>query len=157
MNEEYNYDLFIKEAKDLCEKTKNIFKIMEVQSLIKINYIKGNLNIGDDSYILECNIIFSEVFNLPVMYFIIYDENGMITKFEEFNKKFPTINNEFINFCEISKENFPYGGGVYEYMHLCKFNQLLKKLPNINNKLIFCLSVILQMFNINFVKYFNFN
>ena len=157
MNEEYNYDLFIKDAKYLCEKTKNKFKIIKTQSVLNINYLKGNLNIGDNSYLLECNIIFSEVFNSPVIYFLIYDSNGMIIKYEDYNKKYPLINNDCVNFCEITKENFPYGGGVYEHMHLCKFNQLLKTLPNIDNKLIFSLSAIFQMFNINFMEYFNFN
>ena len=154
-NFKYTYEQFYNDAIKLSNETNNKFNICCTEKIIKISYIKATFNL-ENEYILNINILYNDAYQLPVLYFIIYDNNGIPTSFNDYMKKFPSDNN-FIKFCEISNQNHPLQGNVYEYMHLCKFNQLLKKLPNINNKLIFCLSVILQMFNINFVKYFNFN
>ena len=66
----YTYEKFIEEGKKLCLETNNLFKFC-LNDLLNINYIQGNLIISEN-IILELDIIFSDIYSLPVLYFIIY-------------------------------------------------------------------------------------
>ena len=145
----YSYKEFIDEGKMLCEKTNNIFKFC-LNELLDINYIQGNLNISDN-IILELDIIFSDVYSLPVLYFQIY-KDGIPYNFDNYIKEFPPINEDLIKNAIISKENHPFTGNVYSYMHLCQFNFMIKEINNIKNILYFWLSLILQIFNFDLIK-----
>ena len=62
------------------------------------------------------------------------------------------IDTKMINLCEISKENHPLNGNVYEFMHLCKLNQFINKVDDVDNILIFWSSIVLQLFNLDLSK-----
>ena len=145
----YSYDKFIEEGKKLCLDTNNSFKFC-LNELLNINYIQGNLNIYDN-IILELDIIFSDVYSLPVLYFQIY-KDGIPYNFDNYIKEFPPINEDLIKNAIISKENHPFTGNVYSYMHLCQFNFMIKEIKNIKNILYFWLSLILQIFNFDLIK-----
>ena len=145
----YSYDKFIEEGKKLCLDTNNTFKLC-LNELLDINYIQGNLNISDN-IILELDIIFSDVYSLPVLYFQIY-KDGIPYNFDYYIKEFPPINEDLIKNAIISKENHPFTGNVYSYMHLCQFNFMIKEIKNIKNILYFWLSLILQIFNFDLIK-----
>ena len=145
----YSYDKFIEEGKKLCLDTNNTFKLC-LNELLDINYIQGNLNISDN-IILELDIIFSDVYSLPVLYFQIY-KDGIPYNFDNYIKEFPPINEDLIKNAIISKENHPFTGNVYSYMHLCQFNFMIKEINNIKNILYFWLSLILQIFNFDLIK-----
>ena len=145
----YTYKEFIDEGKKLCDKTHNLFKFC-LNELLNINYIQGNLNISD-SITLELDILFSEVYFLPVMYFQIY-KDGIPYNFDNYIKEYPSINENLIKSAIISKENHPLTGRIYNFMHLCKFNFLMKDIQNINNILFFWLSLVLQIFNFDLIK-----
>ena len=98
----YSYDKFIEEGKKLCLDTNNTFKLC-LNELLNINYIQGNLNISDN-IILELDIIFSDVYSLPVLYFQIY-KDGIPYNFDNYIKEFPPINEDLIKNAIISKEN----------------------------------------------------
>ena len=149
---EYTYEQFYNDALKLCNDTHNKFNIC-TNNYVKISYIKGNFNLGND-YIVNIDILYSETFQLPVCYFIIYDTNGIPISFYDYFEKFPS-DNDFIKYSEISKENHPLNGNIYEYMHLCRFNQLLTTLPNIGNILTFWLSIIMPIFNIDIIFFFH--
>ena len=144
----YTYKEFIEEGKKLCEKTNNLFKFC-LNELLDISYIQGNLNISKD-IILELDILFSEVYSLPVMYFQIY-KNGIPYNFDIYIKENPSVNENIIKSAIISKENHPLTGKVYNFMHLCKFNFLMKSIK-IDNILYFWLSLILQIFNFDIME-----
>lgn len=111
---------------------------------------------SSNSYSFEFNIIFSETYQLPVLYFLIYNDNtGEITSFTSYNESNPS-QSDLIKFFEVSKENHPFTGRINEFLHLCKFNQLLNQLQSISDKeqeihtiLTFWFSIILQLFNID--------
>ena len=145
----YSYDKFIEEGKKLCLDTNNTFKLC-LNELLDINYIQGNLNISDN-IILELDIIFSDVYSLPVLYFQIY-KDGIPYNFDNYIKEFPPINEDLIKNAIISKENHPFTGNVYSYMHLCQFSFMIKEINNIKNILYFWLSLILQIFNFDLIK-----
>ena len=144
----YSYNEFIEEGKKLCELTKNIFKFC-LNELLNINYIQGNLNISEN-IILELDILFSDVYSLPGMYFQIY-KDGIPYNFDKYIKEYPSVNENLINSAIISKENHPLTGRAYNYMHLCKFNSLMKEIKKIDNILFFWLSLVLQIFNFDLV------
>ena len=145
----YTYKEFIDEGKKLCDKTHNLFKFC-LNELLNINYIQGNLNISD-SITLELDILFSEVYFLPVMYFQIY-KDGIPYDFDNYIKEYPSVNENLIKSAIISKENHPLTGRIYNFMHLCKFNFLMKDIQNIKNILFFWLSLVLQIFNFDLIK-----
>ena len=145
----YTYKEFIDEGKKLCDKTHNLFKFC-LNELLNINYIQGNLNISD-SITLELDILFSEVYSLPVMYFQIY-KDGIPYDFDNYIKEYPSVNENLIKSAIISKENHPSTGRIYNFMHLCKFNFLMKDIQNIKNILFFWLSLVLQIFNFDLIK-----
>ena len=145
----YTYKEFIDEGKKLCDKTHNLFKFC-LNELLNINYIQGNLNISD-SITLELDILFSEVYFLPVMYFQIY-KDGIPYDFDNYIKEYPSVNENLIKSAIISKENHPLTGRIYNFMHLCKFNFLMKDIQKINNILFFWLSLVLQIFNFDLIK-----
>ena len=145
----YTYKDFIEEGKKLCEKTQKLFKFC-INELLEINYIKANINISE-SIILELDILFSDVYSLPVMYFQIY-KDGIPYDFDNYIKEFPSVSPDLIKAAIISKENHPLTGRIYNFMHLCKFNFLMKDIKNISNILFFWLSLILQIFNYDLVK-----
>ena len=152
-NFSYTYEQFYNDAIKLSNETNNKFNICCTEKIIKISYIKATFNL-ENEYILNINILYNDAYQLPVLYFLIYDNNGIPISFNDYMKKFPSDNN-FIKFCEISNQNHPLQGNVYEYMHLCKFNQLLTELPDIGNILTFWLSITMQIFNIDITTYFN--
>ena len=145
----YTYNQFIEEGKKLCEKTNNIFKFC-LNDLLNISYIQGNLNISENIS-LELDILFSEVYSLPGMYFQIY-KDGIPYNFDNYIKEYPSVNESLIKSAIISKENHPFTGNVFNYMHLCKFNFLMKDIENIENILFFWLSLVLQIFNFDLIK-----
>ena len=145
----YSYKEFIDEGKILCEKTNNIFKFC-LNELLDINYIQGNLNISEN-IILELDILYSDVFTLPGMYFQIY-KDGIPYNFDNYIKEYPCVDGNLINAAIISKENHPLTGRVYNYMHLCKFSMLMKEIKKIDNILFFWLSLVLQIFNYDLIK-----
>ena len=145
----YSYKEFIDEGKILCEKTNNIFKFC-LNELLDINYIQGNLNISE-KIILELDILYSDVFTLPGMYFQIY-KDGIPYNFDNYIKEYPCADENLINAAIISKENHPLTGRVYNYMHLCKFSMLMKDIKKIDNILFFWLSLVLQIFNFDLMK-----
>ena len=145
----YTYEKFIEEGKKLCLETNNLFKFC-LNELLNINYIQGNLNISEN-IILELNIIFSDVYSLPVLYFIIY-KDGIPYNFEDYIKEYPSVNEDLVKNAIISKENHPFNGRVYNFMHLCQFNFMIKKIENIKNILYFWLSLVLQIFNFDIIK-----
>ena len=150
----YTYEKFIEEGKNLCSQTNNIFKFC-LNELLNINYIQGNLNISEN-IILELDIIFSDVYSLPVMYFIIY-KDGIPYDFDKYIKEYPSVNEDLIKSAEISKENHPFTGRVFNFMHLCQFNFLIKKIENIKNILYFWLGLVLQIFNFDIIKIIKLN
>ena len=145
----YTYEKFIEEGKKLCLDTNNLFKFC-LNDLLNINYIQGNLNISEN-IILELDIIFSDVYSLPVMYFQIY-KNGIPYNFDIYIKEYPSVNEDLLKNAVISKENHPFTGRVYNFMHLCQFNFMIKKIQNINNILYFWLGLVLQIFNFDIIK-----
>ena len=149
----YTYEKFLEEGKKLCEQSNNLFKFCH-NELLDINYIQGNLNISE-SIILELDIIFSEVYFLPVMYFQIYKE-GIPYNFENYIKEYPSVNEDLVKQAIISKENHPFTGRVYSFMHLCQFNFMIKKIHNIKNILYFWLGLVLQIFNFDLIKIIHF-
>lgn len=166
-NYHYNYQLFLKDANLLVNQSNNLFKLCLAttkDNILEFYYIKANLNIINDKYNLEMYIIFSETYQLPVLYFNIYinevednEENcssccsAQIINYEELKKK-EEISSDMVRYCEISRENNPYTGIVCEYLHLCQLNQLLNSLKDINNILYFWLSIVLQIFNVDLTK-----
>ena len=84
----YTYEKFIEEGKKLCLETNNVFKFC-LNELLDIYYIQGNLCIAE-SIILELDIIFSDVYSLPVLFFIIYksQKNNFTLKLYFYNNKF---------------------------------------------------------------------
>ena len=145
----YTYEKFIEEGKKLCLDTNNLFKFC-LNDLLNINYIQGNLNISEN-IILELDIIFSDVYSLPVIYFQIY-KNGIPYNFDIYIKEYPSVNEDLLKNAVISKENHPFTGRVYNFMHLCQFNFMIKKIQNINNILYFWLGLVLQIFNFDIIK-----
>ena len=145
----YAYEKFIEEGKKLCSDTNNLFKFC-LNELLNINYIKGNLNLSEN-FILELDITFSEVYTLPVMYFQIY-KNGVPYNFDDYIKEFPSINEDLLKNAIISKENHPFTGSVYNFMHLCHFNFMIQKFENVKNILYFWLGLVLQIFNVDIIK-----
>ena len=150
----YTYEKFIEEGKKLCSESNNIFKFC-LNELLNINYIQGNLNISE-SIILELDIIFSDVYSLPVMYFQIY-KDGIPFDFETYLKEFPSVNQDLVKGAKISKENHPFTGKVYYFMHLCQFNFMIKEIDNIKNILYFWLGLVLQIFNFDIIKIIKFH
>ena len=145
----YTYKEFIEEGRKLCDKTNNLFKFC-LNELLNINYIQGNINISE-SILLELDILFSDVYSLPVMYFQIY-KDGIPYNFDNYIKEYPCVDGNLINAAIISKENHPLTGRVYNYMHLCKFSMLMKDIKKIDNILFFWLSLVLQIFNFDLMK-----
>ena len=145
----YSYKEFIEDGKLLCEKTNDLFKFC-LNELLNINYIQGNLNISEN-IILELDILFSDVYTLPVMYFQIY-KDGIPYNFDNYIKEYPCVDENLINSAIISKENHPLTGRVYQFLHLCKFNFLMKDIKKIDNILFFWLSLVLQIFNFDLIK-----
>ena len=145
----YSYKEFIEDGKLLCDKTNNLFKFC-LNELLNINYIQGNLNISEN-IILELDILFSDVYTLPVMYFQIY-KDGIPYNFDNYIKEYPCVDENLINSAIISKENHPLTGRVYQFLHLCKFNFLMKDIKKIDNILFFWLSLVLQIFNFDLIK-----
>ena len=145
----YSYKEFIEDGKLLCDKTNNLFKFC-LNELLNINYIQGNLNISEN-IILELDILFSDVYTLPVMYFQIY-KDGIPYNFGNYIKEYPCVDENLINSAIISKENHPLTGRVYQFLHLCKFNFLMKDIKKIDNILFFWLSLVLQIFNFDLIK-----
>ena len=117
---------------------------------MEINYIQGNININEN-IVLELDILFSDVYSLPVMYFQIY-KDGIPYDFDNYIKEFPSVSPDLIKASIISKENHPLTGRIYNFMHLCKFNLLMKDIKEIKNILFFWLSLVLQIFNYDLVK-----
>ena len=150
----YSYDKFIEEGKKLCLESNNIFKFC-LNELLNVNYIQGNLNISEN-IILELDIIFSDVYSLPILYFIIY-KDGVPYNFDEYIKEYPSINKDLVKNAIISKENHPFTGRVYNFMHLCQFNFIIKKIEKIKNILYFWLSLVLQIFNFDIIKIIKIN
>ena len=150
----YTYENFIEEGKKLCEESNNIFKFC-LNELLNINYIQGNLNISEN-IILELDILFSDVYTLPVMYFQIY-KDGIPYNFGNYIKEYPCVDENLINSAIISKENHPFTGRVYNFMHLCKFNFMIKSIPNLKNILYFWLGLVLQIFNFDIIKIIKLN
>ena len=132
----------------MCEKTNNLFKFC-LNQLLRINYIQGSINISEN-FILELDILFSEVYSLPGMYFQIY-KDGIPYNFDNYIKEYPPINENLIKSAVISKENHPFTGKVYNYMHLCEFSFLMKSIK-IDNILFFWLSLVFQIFNYDLIK-----
>ena len=97
----YTYKEFTEEGQKLCDKTHNLFKFC-LNELLNISYIQGNINISKD-IILEVDILFSEVYSLPVMYFQIY-KNGMPYNFDSYIKENPSVNENIIKSAIISKK-----------------------------------------------------
>ena len=147
----YSYCQFVNDSKNLCSKSKGIFKLCS-SSILNIVYIKANFQLLNDSYSLELNILFSETYKLPVLYFIIYDNKTYTPINYESFKTENNIDTKMINLCEISKENHPLNGNVYEFMHLCKLNQFINKVDDVDNILIFWSSIVLQLFNLDLSK-----
>ena len=145
----YAYKEFIEEGRKLCDKTNNLFKFC-LNELLNINYIQGNINISEN-ILLELDILFSDVYSLPVMYFQIY-KDGIPYNFDIYIKEHPSINEKLIDAAIISKENHPLTGRVYNFMHLCKFNFMIKSIPNLKNILYFWLGLVLQIFNFDIIK-----
>ena len=145
----YTYKEFIEEGKKLCEKTNNLFKFC-LNELLNINYIQGNINISEN-ICLELDILFSDVYSLPGMYFQIY-KDGIPYNFDKYLKEYPSVDEHLIDTAIISKENHPLTGKVYNYMHLCKFNLLMKNIKKIDNILYFWLSLVLQIFNYDLIN-----
>ena len=145
----YTYEKFIEEGKKLCLDTNNLFKFC-LNDLLNINYIQGNLNISEN-IILELDIILSDVYSLPVIYFQIY-KNGIPYNFDIYIKEYPSVNEDLLKNAVISKENHPFTGRVYNFMHLCQFNFMIKKIQNIKNILYFWLGLVLQIFNFDIIK-----
>ena len=145
----YTYKEFIEEGKKLCEKTNNLFKFC-LNELLNINYIQGNINISENIS-LELDILFSDVYSLPGIYFQIY-KDGIPYNFDNYLKEYPSVNENLIDTAIISKENHPLTGKVYNYMHLCKFNLLMKNIKKIDNILYFWLSLVLQIFNYDLMQ-----
>ena len=145
----YTYKEFIEEGKKLCEKTNNLFKFC-LNELLNINYIQGNINITENIS-LELDILFSDVYSLPGIYFQIY-KDGIPYNFDNYLKEYPSVNENLIDTAIISKENHPLTGKVYNYMHLCKFNLLMKNIKKIDNILYFWLSLVLQIFNYDLMQ-----
>lgn len=147
----YSYSTFLNESKELCTQSNGLFTLC-TNELLKISYIKSNIQIINDKYTLEVNIVFSETFKLPILYFIIYNNSTFTPiSFEAF-KNDNNIDTEMIKLCEISKENHPLTGNVYEYMHLCKLSQYINQVKDVTNILIFWMSIVFQLFNINLYK-----
>lgn len=146
----YNYKKFIEDANFLIEKCPKNFK-MNKQSFLNICYVKMNFEL-EDNILLEGDLLFSDVYNLPEIYFIIYND-GNVMKFDDYIAKYPSFNPIMMKGTEISKENHPLNGIVYDYMHLCDFNLFMNQLGNFKNTLIFWLSMALQIFNIDITKY----
>ena len=145
----YTYENFIEEGKKLCEESNNVFKFC-LNELLNINYIQGNLNISE-SIILELDIIFSDVYSLPVMYYQIY-KDGIPYDFDLYIKEYPSVNEDLMKNAKISKENHPFTGRVYYFLHLCQFNFMIKQIDNIKNILYFWLGLVLQIFNFDIIK-----
>lgn len=147
----YSYSQFVNDSKNLCDKSKGLFKLCS-SPILNIMYIKANIQLLEEKYSLELNILFSETYKLPVLYFIIYDNKTYSPiNFESFKTE-NKIDTKMINLCEISKENHPLNGNVYEFMHLCKLNQYINKVNDVDNIMIFWSSIVLQLFNIDLSK-----
>ena len=147
----YSYAHFVSDSKNLCDKSNGVFKVCS-SPLLSINYIKANIQLMEEKYSLEMNILFSETYKLPVLYFIIYDNKTYSPiSFESFKTE-NKIDTDMIKLCEISKENHPLNGNVYEFMHLCKLNQYINKVDDVDNILIFWSSIVLQLFNLDLSK-----
>ena len=148
-DDKYTYKQFIEEGKELCNKSNNFFKFCK-NDLLDISYLQGNMNINDNIFI-ETDIIFSDVYSLPVLYFQIY-KDGIPYEFENYIKEYPSVNENLIKSAIISKENHPLTGRVYNFMHLCKFNLLVNSIQNIKNILYLWISLIFQIFNYDLTK-----
>ena len=147
----YSYSQFVNDSKNLCDKSKGLFKLCS-SPILNIMYIKANIQLLEEKYSLELNILFSETYKLPVLYFIIYDNKTYSPiNFESFKTE-NKIDTKMINLCEISKENHPLNGNVYEFMHLCKLNQYINKVNDVDNIMIFWSSIVLQLFNLDLSK-----
>jgi len=72
--------------------------------------------------IIEINVIFNEIYNLPSLFFIIKDINS--NTFIDINEYLSLINDNclLIKNYEIEKAYHPFTGLVYNHMFLCKFN-----------------------------------
>lgn len=133
--------------------------------------------IEKNEFVFEFEVLFSEIFLCPVLYFTILNVNSFkYLEFEDF-KAFLTENENYKNSLlqingnnniinninnsntyEISKavnkpkfnfQNHPLNGLVYNFMHLCKFSELLNTINNeFSNILLIWLSSILQIFEI---------
>lgn len=151
MSFNYSYSQFVSDCKALVNDSKGIFSIC-TNELLNVVYLKSMMQIIDNKYTVDLNIIFSEVYQMPVLYFTIYsNDDSSIINFDKYiteNK----VDSSIIKMCEISKENHPLNGSICEFMHLCKLNQMLSQMNDIKNVLTFWLSIILQMFNVDLYK-----
>ena len=52
----YSYAQFVSDSKNLCDKSNGVFKVCS-SPLLSINYIKANIQLMEEKYSLEMNIL----------------------------------------------------------------------------------------------------
>ena len=146
----YTYKKFIEESREISIDSDNVFKICS-DNLLRISYLKFSVALKNNIN-LEGDIVFSEVYNLPEMYFHLINDSGQYIQFNDYINDCPPYDVNMIKNAEIGQRNHPLNGIVYNYMHLCQFNIFINELKDIKNILIFWLSFALQIFNIDVIS-----
>lgn len=152
----YNYEQFVREAHELALNAHGAFNICE-EPILHTIYLKGMISAAKDAFSIEMHILFSEVYQMPCLYFNIYDNKSfMPITFMQYQRAMrvdssdsSSVSSNTMEFCVITKDNHPYNGNVCEYMHLCKLSSFLKEIGDVRNVLYFWCSVIFPMFNID--------
>lgn len=85
----------------------------------------------------DFKVLYSEVFDSPIMYFNISNSNGEVILIENyFDKKNDNNYDGHIfqkSIFEIEKSNFPLNGLVYYSLYLCNFSQFLNNIYSLNS------------------------
>ena len=147
----YSYEQFVKDARALSTHSDNTFTICE-EPILHTVYVKCMVNTQDNTHVIEMNILFSESYQMPCLYFTIYTNNTFVPVTYMQFKSTQCIDDDISKYCVITKDNHPFTGKVHEYMHLCQLNMFLHDIPDVRNTLYFWCSVVFQMFNVDLLK-----
>lgn len=147
----YSYEQFVKDARALSTHSDNVFTICE-EPILHTVYVKCMVNTQDNTHVIEMNILFSESYQMPCLYFTIYTNNTFVPVTYMQFKSTQCIDDDISKYCVITKDNHPFTGKVHEYMHLCQLNMFLHDIPDVRNTLYFWCSVVFQMFNVDLLK-----
>ena len=78
---------------------RNIGKSLYWLKGIELFYLKSNIRVDNNNILYEFNIVFSETYQTPVLYFIIYD----VESYNLVDLDMNVLNKDMLNSCEISK------------------------------------------------------